>query len=118
MFQKSVLPFIIVTCCPRRVTRLLQSDCIKELVGREEGEGVLPSATVLPQQLARDLGASESLRCLRSQQLVAELGPVMKKMNRAKRFEQKSPLKNLEAPTENEALASRDDVTCKAAHAK
>ena len=49
---------------------------------------------------------------------MAELGPVMKKMNRAKRFEQKSPLKNLEAPTENEALASRDDVTCKAAHAK
>ena len=51
--------------------------------------------------------------CLRSQQLVAELGPVMKKMN-----QQKSPLKNLEAPTENEPLASRDDVTCKAAHAK
>ena len=51
--------------------------------------------------------------CLRSQQLVAELGVVMKKMNRAIHFEQKSLLKNLEAPTENEPLASRDDVTCK-----
>ena len=51
--------------------------------------------------------------CLRSQQLVAELGVVMKKMNWAIHFEQKSPLKNLEAPTENEPLASRDDVTCK-----
>ena len=56
--------------------------------------------------------------CLRSQQLVAELGAVMKKMNRAIHFEQKSLLKNLEAPTENEPLASRDDVTCKAPHAK
>ena len=53
-------------------------------------------------------------KCLRSQQLVAELGPVMKKMN-----QQKSPLNNLEAPTENEPLASRDDVTCKdGPHAK
>ena len=51
--------------------------------------------------------------CLRSQQLVVELGVVMKKMNRAIHFEQKSLLKNLEAPTENEPLASRDDVTCK-----
>ena len=56
--------------------------------------------------------------CLRSQQLVAELGPVTKKINRAIHFEKKSPFKNLEAPTENEPLASRDDVTCKAAHAK
>ena len=51
--------------------------------------------------------------CLRSQQLVGELSVVMKKMNRAIHFEQKSLLKNLEAPTENEPLASRDDVTCK-----
>ena len=41
---------------------------------KRRGEGVLPSATVLPQQLVRDLGAPESLRCLRSQQLVEKLG--------------------------------------------